>query len=425
MRRLLPALFAVGAVLFIGHECRGDVDPALKEKVLALNALTKDEDADKKLKELLRDKPGTKKLVAAANEIHQADPKKSPIKLNGAILLAIAATGVKEYGTAESFYEWSVATALRQQNEKRLVQAHLGLIRLYMIMKEYGKAETWCEKFMNDYESNSRAIQNAQFTVIELQITAISRQGETDKALEKVEALVSREGFGWFFMELKSSVQYDGGKLKDAIKTQKDFIEKIDEQERLPGDEKTRMKQQAQYRLTSFLVDNKQIDEAAKILKQLMQDDPENPSYYNDLGFIWADNDMNMEESEKLIRKALELDEKKRQKDLKAKKIDEVEAKQPNPAYLDSLGWVLYKNKKYAEAKKYLLEAAKDEDEGNHIEIWDHVADTQYALGEIKDAVETWQKALKLDDISKKDTERRKKVTEKLKKAKEELAKNK
>ena len=72
---------------------------------------------------------------------------------------------------------------------------------------------------------------------------------------------------------------------------------------------------------------------------------------------------------------------------------------------------------------KLLAEAAKDEEQGNHLEIWDHVADCQMALGKPKEAVATWQKALRLDDVSYRDAERRKAVTAKLKKAKAELGK--
>ena len=43
--------------------------------------------------------------------------------------------------------------------------------------------------------------------------------------------------------------------------------------------------------------------------------------------------------------------------------------------------------------------------------------------GDCAQAVDVWSKALKLEDVTKKDTERRKKVTEKLKKAKEQLNK--
>jgi len=124
-----------------------------------------------------------------------------------------------------------------------------------------------------------------------------------------------------------------------------------------------------------------------------------------------------------LIRKALELDEKARKKLLEEGKIDKTTADQANAAYLDSLGWVLYKNKKYKEAKKNLMEAVKDDDEGAHLEIWDHLADTHVALGETKEAVDIWLKALKFEDVSKRDAERRKKITEKLNKARAELKK--
>ena len=84
---------------------------------------------------------------------------------------------------------------------------------------------------------------------------------------------------------------------------------------------------------------------------------------------------------------------------------------------------MLYKNKKYDEAKKYLLESIKDDEEGAHMEIWDHLADVYLAQGDAKLAVETWTKALKFEDVSKRDAERRKKITEKMKKAKAGLKK--
>jgi tetratricopeptide (TPR) repeat protein len=160
------------------------------------------------------------------------------------------------------------------------------------------------------------------------------------------------------------------------------------------------------------------VEKAATQLQTLVKKHPDNATYKNDLGFIWSDHDMNLEESEKLIREALELDKKEKEK-LKADgKLDEVTE---NAAYLDSLGWVLYKQKKYKEALPYLVKAAADEDDGNHLEIWDHLADCHMALGQPKEAVAAWEKGLKMEDISKRDAERRRKVTEKLRKARAEL----
>ena len=48
---------------------------------------------------------------------------------------------------------------------------------------------------------------------------------------------------------------------------------------------------------------------------------------------------------------------------------------------------MLYKQKKYQEALEPLKKAAADEDEGNHLEIWDHLGDCYLALGQKKDAI--------------------------------------
>jgi tetratricopeptide (TPR) repeat protein len=148
-------------------------------------------------------------------------------------------------------------------------------------------------------------------------------------------------------------------------------------------------------------------------LQALVKKDPENPTYKNDLGFIWADHDMNLEESEKLVREAIEQDRKKR------KKLEDLtpDEDKDNPAYLDSLGWVLFKKKAFKEAKKYLLEAVESK-EGQNIEILDHLADVHVALGEKDDAIKIWEKALKSEPEtkSKREQERRVIVEKKLKK---------
>ena len=105
--------------------------------------------------------------------------------------------------------------------------------------------------------------------------------------------------------------------------------------------------------------------------KQQFSTDTAFQSFLNDLGFIWADHDMKFDEAEKLIRKAIDKDREQRKKIEDLPKDEDVD----NPAYLDSLGWVLFKKKDFKEAKKYLLQAVQDK-EGQHIEILDHLADT-------------------------------------------------
>ena len=137
-------------------------------------------------------------------------------------------------------------------------------------------------------------------------------------------------------------------------------------------------------------IDANLVDKATDVLKGLLKEDPDNPSYNNDLGYIWADHDMNLAESEKMIRKAIDLDKKKQAKDKPELKPEQIKA---NASYLDSLGWVLFKQKKYKEALPPLEEAVKT-DESQSIEIYDHLAVVQLALGDKAAAVESWKKGL-------------------------------
>src|SRR5262249_16195314 len=132
------------------------------------------------------------------------------------------------------------------------------------------------------------------------------------------------------------------------------------------------------------------------------------PGYMNDLGFIWADHDMNLDEAEKMIRKAIDLDKKKRKDNPELGEGD-------NGAYLDSLGWVLYKQKKYQEAKDWLLKAIKDEN-AQHIEIYDHLGDVLIALGDRDAALKYWKQGVELASDSRRDQERKTRVLEKIKK---------
>lgn len=396
----------------------------LKERAMKLNELTNTEAMQTKLTELLKDKDGTKALVDYALKLHkEAKEKEKPFKFNAAIILAKVSHNLKQNDIAETFYSFAADNATKLQSSSKTLQAYEGLLDLYWDQKKFKDVEEVCQKLM---EARGKEIEQAKPFVLEKLVQAKAKQGDTDEALRMAEGLVQLDQGGWYFLQLKGWVQREAGKVDDAIATYEDVIDKVEDAKGLKDEMKTRLKKNARYIISGLHVDNKNIDKAADQLKKLIKDDPENPTFYNDLGFIWCDHDKNFKESEEYIRKALELDAKQRKKLLEDGKIDAVEAAKENAAYLDSLGWVLFKQGKNKEAKKYLLEAIKDkeDEEGQHIEIWDHLADVHVALGEKKEAVEIWTKALKFDDISKRDAERRKKITEKLKKVKAELAKS-
>jgi len=401
----------------------GVTDEQLKERALQLNELTTTKAMDEKLVEVGKQKDVAKRLVKIAEKMHKdAKGNDKPFKFNAAIVLGKAAQNVKEYSIADTFYSFSVDNALKLQSGSKLALAYSSLLDLKWDQKEYAEVEALAMKMLES-DIPGKEMDGAKSLGIERMIQAKALRGDTDEALRIVNNLMALDKNGWYALTLKGFVQRQARKYDDAIETYNEVLARVAKDEKLDEKIKKNVTLNTRYLLTGVYVDNNKVEKAAELLQGLIKDEPDSATYYNDLGFIWADNDMKLEESEKLIRKALELDEKARKKLLEEGKIDKTTADQANAAYLDSLGWVLYKNKKYKEAKKNLMEAVKDDDEGAHLEIWDHLADTHVALGETKEAVDIWLKALKFEDVSKRDAERRKKITEKLNKARAELKK--
>lgn len=414
---------ALGLGVFAGAAFGQDDDPkpktddALKAELLKLNRVTGDDAQRAAMLKLVKDKSKAKKAVAEAQKMSRAAKGEKPFNFNACLILARTAHIIKEYDDAEYFYKQCVELATKLDSGGKIVQAYDGLVELYWDARRYQDVIDTCEVFLDLDKSDE--VNRAKIFMLERQIQAMARSGQADQALMMTEKLIKADpDLAWYFLQLKGYVLHEAGKLAPAIEAYSAAITKLDADKKLEGDVKERFKDRIRYILSGLHVEAKDIDKAAKELQSLIKRHPDNATYKNDLGYIWADNDINLEECEKLIRDALALDRKRQEKLVEEGLLDEAK---DNAAYLDSLGWILFKQKKYKEAAKYLELAVADTDEGNHLEIWDHLADCYLAQGDIKKAVTTWEKALKLEDISVRDKERRRTIATKLKKAREEL----
>ncbi|WP_148087918.1 tetratricopeptide repeat protein [Gemmata obscuriglobus] len=417
VRRVVLLAAAVGFAVLAGGPVRAaDDNKELREELLKLNSIT-DKDAQRdKLRALAKDKDKAKKLVTEAGKmLKEAKGKDNPFNFNGGLIVARLAHFNKQYDIAEPFYEALVENATKIKSGSKMVDAYEGLIDLYWETKKYALVSETCQKFVDDM--GPEEYERAKPFILERLVQSMAKEGKFDEALGLVDNLIRVSAQAdWYFLQTKGWVLREQGKLPAAIEAYNSALEKLDTTDALKGEGKDQMKDRVRYILTGLYVDNKDVDKAAKHLQTLIKRNPDNPTYKNDLGFIWCDANMNLEESEKLIKEAIELDTKEREKLKKEGKLDEVK---PNAAYLDSLGWVLFKQKKYKEALEPLKQAAADDEDGSHLEIWDHLADCHMALGEKKEAIAAWEKALKCEDLTKRDGERRRKVSEKLKKARE------
>src|SRR5262249_44848957 len=93
--------------------------------------------------------------------------------------------------------------------------------------------------------------------------------------------------------------------------------------------------------------------QAEEQLQMILDQDPTAATASNDLGYIWGDQGKHLPEAERLIRKALNLDRQQR----KGTSAVSADSDRDNAAYVDSLGWVLFRRGHLDEARKALEEA--------------------------------------------------------------------
>jgi tetratricopeptide (TPR) repeat protein len=152
-------------------------------------------------------------------------------------------------------------------------------------------------------------------------------------------------------------------------------------------------------------------------LQQVLELDPDDAAACNDLGYLWADQGRNLVEAEKLIRKAIALDRSSRHKP--AAPLEDKAADGDNAAYVDSLGWVLFRQGRLQEARQELERAARLMTEEDPV-VWDHLGEVYGELGLAEQAQTAWQKALHLYRTSTRpDPERIRSVSEKLQRLRE------
>ena len=135
-----------------------------------------------------------------------------------------------------------------------------------------------------------------------------------------------------------------------------------------------------------------QFDDAVVVFQRLLALDPENHRSLNYLGYMLAEKGVRLSEAERLIERALKAEPK-------------------NSAYLDSMGWVYYRQGRYAEAVRFLESALAEEETklqglaedvrrrfyGDLVVIYDHAGDAARALGDLNKARQHWERALEFD----------------------------
>ena len=168
--------------------------------------------------------------------------------------------------------------------------------------------------------------------------------------------------------------QYDAGigLLKDALKAKPDEVD-------------------LQFELGSAYERAGNKAEAEKVFQQILDKHPDNHQTLNYLGYMWAESGVNLDRAQSMLQKA-------------------VAAEPTNGAYIDSLGWVYFRQGKLDLAEKYLTDATRllPRDATVH----EHLGDVLAKRGEVGRALDLYRAALKLEPEAKDEAKLKSKIAE-------------
>jgi len=133
-------------------------------------------------------------------------------------------------------------------------------------------------------------------------------------------------------------------------------------------------KQGVQFARGAMLEKQKNFEGAEAEFRKVLQTDPDNAGALNYLGYMLADRNIRLDEAQKMISRAVELEP-------------------GNGAYLDSLGWVQFRQNRLEQAEDSLrkaLESIKTDPT-----VHDHLGDVYMKEGKVREAIQQWQASLK------------------------------
>lgn len=117
--------------------------------------------------------------------------------------------------------------------------------------------------------------------------------------------------------------------------------------------------------------------EAYEAYDSCLQWNPDNIACLNNYAYFLSIDGKHLDKAEEMSRRTIK--------------------KEPeNPTYLDTYAWVLFRQKRYAEAKIYIEQTLKFDTVDVSADVLEHAGDIYANNGEIEKAMEKWKEALKL-----------------------------
>jgi tetratricopeptide (TPR) repeat protein len=298
-------------------------------------------------------------VIAAGRKLKSAD--KSKLDFLTAYLVGRLAAKSQKTDAAVEFYQFAM-------QERRDAQPRLAdeLGKFLVLMKRYKQAAVMLKKTLAEpmFPSGNEG-DLIRVELLGLMSRALELAGQTQESLAAIREAQkldnAEELVYWEAWVYSHSHQWD-----EAIRRYGDLIKRSKDKEFI---------RRCQYTLSNCYVQKGDVPTGEKILEDILVEEPKDPSVNNDLGYLYADEGKNLSRAEGMVRIALT-------------------AEPDNPAYLDSMGWVLFKLGRLEESRKFLEQAAAKPGGGDGT-ISEHLGDCYGKMNLSDKAHEAWRRALK------------------------------
>lgn len=326
---------------------------------------------------------GDEKLLTSLLELGTKRLEQNPptLEWNAGYVLANLAADGKKTDVAERLYRYLLP--LRRESADKIYEELAGCLT------EARRFTAAAGVYQEAIDDASLAEQRPKY--LYLQSYPLELGGDTKKALEAIGAAEQMIPNNPVLRHREAWIHYHSHHFDEAISQYEKLIADFPQ----GGDRK--VIRRAQFELSNCYVLHGDLQKGMEVLEAVYKSDPNDTQANNDLGYLYADNGVKLEQAEGMIRKALAVEPE-------------------NAAYLDSMGWVLFKLGKAEEALPFLEKAVKNSTGGGDETLYDHLADVYDRLRQPAKAVETWKKALELAKAADhRDTKLIERIEEKLK----------
>jgi tetratricopeptide (TPR) repeat protein len=339
----------------------GDVSEAVKARAM-LDAIRQDGELVRQLIPLgISDRPRGQRLRSTTR-----------------YFLAMLAARTNQLEAAEKFYRSCLEEPAEFPRFSQEHEIYSGLLRVLSLQGKNEDIINTCREGLKNAQVTNRLLFHEYLG------STLSRLGRAQEALAEADQAVqlSDEKDQLHYHLLHARILSEADRHDQAIKECQDLLQKAASSEDIH-----------EIRLTLYWVYSTAHESrpAEEQLRRILQDFPEDATAHNDLGYLMADQGKNLSEAESLIRKAIELDRRQKNKEAHVGSDDD----QDNAAFVDSLGWVLFRQGRLQQALQELERAATLQ-MGEDPVIWDHLGDVYFRMDRVAKARESWSKAVAL-----------------------------